>query len=71
MTRVATTILKKNPAALPVHCLAHSLNMCLLVAVRQVQLLRDALDVVKEMCQLIKFSPKQSHLFSEKLAEAV
>jgi len=68
-TGVATRILKENPAALPVHCLAHSLNLCLQDAGRQVQLLRDALDVVKEMCQLIKFSPKRSHLFSEKLKQ--
>ncbi|XP_065914462.1 zinc finger MYM-type protein 1-like [Dysidea avara] len=68
-TGVATRMLKKNPTALPVHCLAHSLNLCLQDAGRQVQLLRDALDVVKEISQLIKFSPKRSHMFSEKLQQ--
>lgn len=33
------------PAALPVHCLAHSLNLCLQDAARQIELLRDAIDV--------------------------
>lgn len=66
---VATRILGENPAALPVHCLAHSLNLCLQDAGKEIQLLRDALDIVKEISQLIKFSPKRSHLFSEKLKQ--
>lgn len=66
---VATRIQRENPAALPVHCLAHSLNLCLQDTGRQILLLRDALDVVKEITQLIKFSPKRSHLFSEKLKQ--
>ena len=43
---VATRIQRENPAALPVHCLAHSLNSCLQDTGRQILLLRDALDVV-------------------------
>ena len=42
-TGVATRMLKKNPAALPIHCMYHSLNLCLQDAGRQVQLLRDSL----------------------------
>jgi len=56
-TGVATRMLQKNPAVLPVHYLAHSLNLCLQDAGRQIQLLRGAQDVVKEISQLIKFSP--------------
>lgn len=67
---VATRIQRENPAALPVHCLAHSLNLCLQDTGRQILLLRDALEVVKELTQLIKFSPKRSHLFSEKLKQS-
>ena len=63
---VATRILGENPAASPVYCLAHSLNLCLQDAGKEIQLLRDALDIVKEISQLIKFLPKRSHLFSEK-----
>jgi len=55
---VATRILGENPAALPVHCLAHSLSLCLQDAGKEIQLLRDALDIVKEISQLTKFLPK-------------
>ena len=68
-TGVATRIQTETPAALPVHCLAHSLNLCLQDARKQMQILRDALDIVKEISQLIKFSQKCSHLFSEKLRQ--
>ena len=65
---VATQIRKEAPAAVPVHCFAHSLNLCLQDAGRKVGLLRDALDIVREIVKLIHFSPKRKHLFSEKLS---
>ena len=37
---------ERSPSALPVHCLAHSLNLCLQYAGRQVELLRDVIDIV-------------------------
>ena len=43
---VATQIREECPAALPVHCFAHSLNLCLQDAGRQMTFLRDALDIV-------------------------
>ena len=58
------------PAALPVHCLAHSLNLCLQDVAQQVELLRDAMDVVREIVGLINFSPKCTHLFNEKLLQS-
>ena len=67
---VATQIRDSNPAALPVHCFGHCLNLCLQDVGRQVPALRDALDIVREIGKLIKYSPKRSHLFSQKLAEA-
>ena len=67
---VATQIRSENPAALPVHCFAHSLNLCLQDAGRQIPLLRYALDTVREIGKLIKNSPKRSHLFNQKLIEA-
>ena len=54
---VATQIQSENPAALPMHCFAHSLN-CLQDAGRQIPLLRDALDTVREIGKLIKNFPK-------------
>ena len=68
-TGVVAQVLSENAAALPLHCFAHSLNLCLQDAGRQIKLLRDALEIVKEMGKLIKFSPKRAHLFSQKLSE--
>lgn len=65
-TGLATRIKKDYPAALSVHCLAHCLNLCLQEEGRKLPFIRDALDTVKEIAKLIKFSPKRSHLFSQK-----
>ena len=51
-------------AALPVHCLTHSLNLSLQDAARKVPSVRDAIDLVREIVKLIKFSPKRKHLYS-------
>ncbi len=67
---LATRIKNEIPAALPVHCLGHCLNLCLQDAGRKMPCLRDALDLVREIVKLIKYSPKRSHLFSEKLTES-
>ena len=67
---LATRIRNEVPAAVPVHCLAHCLNLCLQDAGRKLPFLRDALDTARELAQLIKFSPKRAHLFSEKLAQS-
>lgn len=61
---VAARILKEEPAALPVHCLAYCINLCLQDVSRQSKSIRDALDLVFELVGLIKFSPKREHLFS-------
>ena len=67
---LATKIRNEVPAALPVHCLAHCLNLCLQDAGRNLPLLRDALDAVKQIARLIKNSPKRAHLLAEKLAQS-
>ena len=67
---VATLIKNECSAALPVHCLAHSLNLCLQDAARKVPSVRDAIDLAREIVKLIKFSPKRKHLFSEKILES-
>ena len=66
---LVTKIKNEVPAALSVHCFAHCLNLCLQDAGRQLLFIMDALDTVREIAKLIKFSPKRSHLFSEKLAQ--
>ena len=55
---VATQIKKDNPA-LPVHCFAHSLNLCLQDAERKVSLLRNVL--LYEISKLLQFSLKRIH----------
>lgn len=66
-TGVATKIRLEQPAALPVHCYAHSLNLCLQDAGRKLVCLRDALETCKGITDLIRLSPKRSHLFLSNL----
>ena len=54
-----------EPAALDVHCLAHSLNLCLQDASRGCGSVRDSLELVMELMKLIKFSPKHTTLFEQ------
>ena len=61
---VASRFKKEEPAALYVHCLAHSLNLCLQDASRLCSLVRDSLELVREIVKLIKFSPKRTTLFN-------
>ena len=68
-TGVATRLKEEEEAALPVHCLAHSLNLCLQDAGRKIQVIRDGMDVVKEIVKLINFSPKRKTLSSCKLQD--
>lgn len=57
-TGIATQIRSECRAAIPVHCFAHSLNLCLQDSIRKIPLLRDTLEVVREIVKLIKFSLK-------------
>ena len=68
-TGVATRINDEAPAALSVHCFAHSLNLCLQGVSRNIVVIRDAMDLVREIVKLINFSPKRKTLFSSKLTE--
>ena len=67
---VATRFLAINPAAVPVHCYTHSLNLCLQDIGRNIICIRDALELVREVGKLINLSPKWLHLFSTKLDES-
>ena len=66
---LATLIRNEVPVALPVHCLAHSLNLCLQDASRKILLLQDVIDIVREIVKLINLSPKHKYLFHEKLLQ--
>ena len=60
---VAAQIQREFPTALYVHCLAHCTNLCLQNVGRQCVTIRDALDLVMELTQLIRYSPKRSSMF--------
>ena len=60
---VGSRIASDYPSAVVVHCLAHCLNLCLQDIARSSKPVRDAMDLVFEIMQLIKFSPKRDHLF--------
>ena len=61
--------LEKKKQPFPVHCLAHSLNLCLQDAGRKVHVIRDSMDLVKEIVKLINYSPKRKELFGSKLLD--
>ena len=44
--------------ALYVHCLAHSLNLCVQEVTRKCNLIRNIMEFIHDLVQLIKFSPK-------------
>ena len=60
---VAACMQKEEPSAIYVHCLAHCINLCLQVVGRQVTPVRDSLELVREVSQFIRFSPKRLSLF--------
>lgn len=62
---VGPRLAKEYPPAIAVHSLAHCLNLCLQDIARSSKPVRDAMDLVFEIMQLIKFSPKRDHLFQQ------
>lgn len=62
---VAACVKHEQSAALHVHCLAHSLNLCLQDVARVCETIREGLHLVMELVQLIKWSPKRSSLFEK------
>ena len=67
---LATLFRKEVPAALPVHCLAHCLNLCLQDAGRQIQLLRDSIDLIRGNSKIDKlFSKKKAYIFRKVVSQ--
>ena len=60
---VSAQIQECEPKALYVHCLAHCTNLCLQTVAREVEPVRNALNLAMDLSQLICFSPKHSSLF--------
>ena len=65
LSGVAQQIQSEQPAAIKVHCLAYSLNLCLQDASKKCQPIRNALDNIMELSQLIRFSPKRALVFQQ------
>ena len=62
ITGVATQLRQVEPAAHQVHC---SLNLCLQDAAKLCTIVRECLGLVREMLQLILYSPKRSLVFDK------
>ena len=60
---VAARIIKESPKAHYVHCLAHSLNLCLQDCARAYQTIKESFLLVSELSTLIRASPKRLALF--------
>ena len=58
-------LLKKeaNGHCLYVYCFAHSLNLCIKDVTQKCELLRNCMDFIFQLVQLIRFSPKRLNLF--------
>ena len=60
---VQALVKRENSKALYVHCLAHSLNLCLKDVTNSCILIRNVMDFIFNLVQLIRFSPKRLSLF--------
>ena len=60
---VAKRFQDENPAAVPVHCLAHCVNLCLQEVARKVTSIKEGLNFTMDVIQLIKLSPKRQVVF--------
>ena len=56
---VASQIQKEQPNAHYIHCVTHSLNLCLQDCGKKCACIRDALGFSNELVTLIKASPKR------------
>ena len=62
---VATQILKEEPRALFTHCYGHSLNLACADTIKNIPLMKNALDVVLEITKLVKKSPRRDALLQK------
>ena len=66
---VAVRLQREEPRAHYVHCLAHSLNLCLQECSCKCSAVRDALGVTQELYNLIRASPKRLGLLNRIINE--
>ena len=59
---VSTQILAEQPKAVEIHCEGHSLSLSVKSLTSECDILKDTLSTVKEICVLVKYSPKRENL---------
>ena len=60
---VQALIKQEESKALYVHCLAHSLNLCVQEVTKKCVIVRNVMEFIYELVQLIKFSPERLYVF--------
>ena len=60
---VQALVKKEADHCLYVHCFGHSLNLCVQDVTKKCDLLRNTMEFIYQLVQLIKFSPKRLNLF--------
>lgn len=60
---IAVQILEEEPRVVFTHCYGHSLNLACSDTVKQCKLMRNALDITREITNLIKRSPRRDATF--------
>ena len=68
-TGVSKRVSDIEPRAIYTHCYGHALNLACSDSIRSCKMLRNALDVTKEITKLIKESPRREAIF-KKLKDA-
>ncbi|KAF2884279.1 hypothetical protein ILUMI_21900, partial [Ignelater luminosus] len=63
VTGIQTRVKEVEPPAVFVHCLAHSLNLDVQDALKELTLLRNFLNVIKDLIGFVQNSPKRLHWF--------
>jgi hypothetical protein len=62
---VAAKIAQREPRAVYMHCAGHTLNLALQDASKHVTLIREVLDIIRELINFMRDSPKRCRLFDE------
>lgn len=60
---VQALVKQEEARALYVYCLAHSLNLCVQEVTKKCVIVRNVMDFIYELVQLIKFSPNRLYVF--------
>ena len=66
---VEVQILQEEPRALYAQCYGHSLNLACQDTIRNIKILRDALDISFELSKLLKYSAKRNAQYKQIQAE--